>query len=150
MFSQYPYLSVPSFKLNLRNISNVIMRKNLMMTSLNSFDKIMARFFVSLALTLLLKMEMPNAKFETINNLIRMLLAHASLPPSFWHHALQMITYRLNVPLARHCITIPQRKFSIIETSHMHMYEFLDAYAIPYLPLLPSIRFTPILLLVSS
>lgn len=27
----------------------------------------------------------------------RTLLAHASLPPSFWHHALQMATYLLNI-----------------------------------------------------
>jgi len=35
-------------------------------------------------------------KIRTINNLIRTLLAHASLHPSFWHHALQMATYLLN------------------------------------------------------
>lgn len=28
---------------------------------------------------------------------MRTLLAHASMPPSFWHHALQMATYLLNV-----------------------------------------------------
>ena len=32
-----------------------------------------------------------------INNMSRTLLAHASLPPSFWHHALQMATYLLNI-----------------------------------------------------
>jgi histone deacetylase 1/2 len=36
-------------------------------------------------------------KIRTINNMIRTLLAHASLPPSFWHHALQMATYLLNI-----------------------------------------------------
>lgn len=36
-------------------------------------------------------------KIRTINNISRTLLAHASLPPSFWHHALHMATYLLNV-----------------------------------------------------
>ncbi|XP_019420690.1 PREDICTED: uncharacterized protein LOC109330874 [Lupinus angustifolius] len=36
-------------------------------------------------------------KIRTINNMPHTLLAHASLPPSFWHHALQMATYLLNV-----------------------------------------------------
>ena len=36
-------------------------------------------------------------KIRTINNMSRTLLAHASLPPSFWHHALQMATYLLNI-----------------------------------------------------
>lgn len=36
-------------------------------------------------------------KIRTINNMIRTLLAHASVPPSFWHHALQMATYLLNI-----------------------------------------------------
>jgi len=32
-----------------------------------------------------------------INNIVRTLLAHASLSPSFWYHALQMTTYLLNI-----------------------------------------------------
>ena len=36
-------------------------------------------------------------KIRTINNIIRTILAHASLPASFWHHALQMATYLLNI-----------------------------------------------------
>lgn len=36
-------------------------------------------------------------KIRTINNLIRTLLAHSSVPPSFWHHALAMATYLLNI-----------------------------------------------------
>lgn len=36
-------------------------------------------------------------KIRTINNITRTLLAHASLPPSFWNHALQMATYLLHV-----------------------------------------------------
>ena len=36
-------------------------------------------------------------KIRSINNLIRTLLAHSSMPPSFWHHALQMATYLLNI-----------------------------------------------------
>ncbi|KAI3674945.1 hypothetical protein L2E82_51782 [Cichorium intybus] len=34
---------------------------------------------------------------HTINNMVRTLLSHASLPTSFWHHALQMTTYLLNI-----------------------------------------------------
>lgn len=36
-------------------------------------------------------------KIRSINNLTRTLLAHSSLPPSFWPHALQMATYLLNI-----------------------------------------------------
>lgn len=36
-------------------------------------------------------------KIQTSNNILRTLLAHASLTPSFWHHALQMATYLLNI-----------------------------------------------------
>lgn len=32
-----------------------------------------------------------------VNNIIQTLLIHASLPPSFWHHALKMTTYMLNL-----------------------------------------------------
>jgi len=42
-----------------------------------------------------------NGKFErkvrSINNIIRTLLIHASLPSSFWHHALEMATYLMNI-----------------------------------------------------
>ena len=34
---------------------------------------------------------------KSINNIIRTLLAHASLPLSFWHHALEITTYLLNI-----------------------------------------------------
>ncbi|KAI3787777.1 hypothetical protein L2E82_00197 [Cichorium intybus] len=36
-------------------------------------------------------------KIRSINNVIRTLLSHSSVPPSFWHHALQMATYLLNI-----------------------------------------------------
>lgn len=36
-------------------------------------------------------------KIRAINNIIRTLLAHSSMPPSFWHHALSMATYILNI-----------------------------------------------------
>lgn len=36
-------------------------------------------------------------KIRTINSLIRTLLAHLSMPPSFWNHALHMTTYLLNI-----------------------------------------------------
>jgi len=36
-------------------------------------------------------------KIRTINNMIHTLLAHSSVPPSFWYHALQMATYMLTI-----------------------------------------------------
>jgi histone deacetylase 1/2 len=36
-------------------------------------------------------------KIRSINNIMRTLLIHASVPPSFWHHALQMATYLHNI-----------------------------------------------------
>lgn len=36
-------------------------------------------------------------KIRSINNIIRTLLLCASLPSSFWHHALEMTTYLLNI-----------------------------------------------------
>ncbi|KAL2936002.1 Retrovirus-related Pol polyprotein from transposon RE1 [Bienertia sinuspersici] len=36
-------------------------------------------------------------KIKTINNIVRTLLCHASMPPSFWHHALEMATYLHNI-----------------------------------------------------
>ena len=36
-------------------------------------------------------------KIRSINNIIRTLLCHASLPPSFWPHALNTATYLLNI-----------------------------------------------------
>lgn len=36
-------------------------------------------------------------KIKTINNVVRTLLCHASMPPSFWHHALEMATYLHNI-----------------------------------------------------
>ena len=36
-------------------------------------------------------------KIRSINNIIRTLLCHASLPPSFWPHALNTVTYLLNI-----------------------------------------------------
>ena len=36
-------------------------------------------------------------KIRSINNMVRTLLAHASLPNTFWHHALEVATYLLNI-----------------------------------------------------
>ncbi|KAK1430107.1 hypothetical protein QVD17_12618 [Tagetes erecta] len=36
-------------------------------------------------------------KIRSINNIIRTLLAHSSVPPKFWNHALQTATYLLNI-----------------------------------------------------
>jgi len=38
----------------------------------------------------------PGSKLALISS-VRTSLAHASLPPSFWHHALQMTTYLFNI-----------------------------------------------------
>lgn len=36
-------------------------------------------------------------KIRTINNMMRTMLAHSSVPQYFWHHALHMATYLLNI-----------------------------------------------------
>ncbi|KAJ0678253.1 putative RNA-directed DNA polymerase [Helianthus annuus] len=36
-------------------------------------------------------------KIRTINNVIRTLLAHSSLPNTYWHHVLDVATYHLNI-----------------------------------------------------
>lgn len=36
-------------------------------------------------------------KIRTINNIVCTLIANASIPPSFWNHALQMETYLHNI-----------------------------------------------------
>lgn len=36
-------------------------------------------------------------KIHTINKIIRTILAYASVPPLFWHHALQMATHLHNI-----------------------------------------------------
>lgn len=41
-------------------------------------------------------------QIRTINNSIRTLLAHASVPLAFWHHALHMVTYLLNILPKKH------------------------------------------------
>jgi hypothetical protein len=55
----------------------------------------MVLFFVSLTSTL--HLNKAERKIHTINNMICTLLAHSSVPPSFWHHVLQMTTYLLNI-----------------------------------------------------
>jgi transposase InsO family protein len=59
-------------------------------------------------------------KIRTINNMIRTLLAHASLPPSFWHHALQMATYLLNI--------LPNKKLAL-QTPTTILYQKLPSYS---------------------
>jgi len=60
-----------------------------------------------------LKMEKSKEKNRTINNIIYTLLAHASLPPSFWHHVLHMTTYLLNI--------LPTKQLSIPKTSFLFL-----------------------------
>ncbi|CAJ2641560.1 unnamed protein product [Trifolium pratense] len=59
-------------------------------------------------------------KIRTINNIIRTLLVHASLPPSFWHHALQMATYLLNI--------LPNKKLAL-QTPTTILYQKLPSYS---------------------
>lgn len=43
-------------------------------------------------------MENTKEKYVTLTyNNIRTILAHSHVPPSFWHHALKMATYLLNI-----------------------------------------------------
>jgi hypothetical protein len=59
-------------------------------------------------------------KIRTINNIIRTLLAHASIPPIFWHHALQMATYLHNI--------IPNKKLNLQSPTKI-LYQKYPAYS---------------------
>ncbi|KAI3691365.1 hypothetical protein L2E82_49713 [Cichorium intybus] len=74
-------------------------------------------------------------KIRSINNIVRTLLTHASLPPSFWHHALSMATYILNI--------LPSKtKNNLTPTRllyHLHpTYTHLRTFGCLCYPLLPS------------
>ncbi|CAJ2672156.1 unnamed protein product [Trifolium pratense] len=74
-------------------------------------------------------------KVRTINNIIRTLLAHASLPPSMWHHALQMTTYLHNI--------LPNKKFSLQSPTKIlyqkdPSYSHLRVFGCLCYPLIPS------------
>src|SRR4051812_34845892 len=74
-------------------------------------------------------------KIRTINNIIRTLLAHASLPPSMWHHALHMATYLHNI--------LPNKKLSLQSPTKIlyqkdSAYTHLCVFGCLCYPLIPS------------
>lgn len=74
-------------------------------------------------------------KIRTINNIIRTLLAHASLPSSFWHHALQMATYLLNIlPNKKLALQTPTKILYQKDPSYSH----LRVFGCLCYPLIPS------------
>ncbi|WJX17055.1 hypothetical protein P8452_07010 [Trifolium repens] len=74
-------------------------------------------------------------KIRTINNIIRTLLAHASLPSSFWHHALQMATYLLNIlPTKKLALQTPTTILYQKSPSYSH----LKVFGCLCFPLIPS------------
>ena len=58
-------------------------------------------------------------KIRTINNMIRTLLSQASLPPLFWHHALETATYLLNI--------LPKKSHKFLSPSTL-LYNVLPTY----------------------
>ncbi|CAJ2649804.1 unnamed protein product [Trifolium pratense] len=74
-------------------------------------------------------------KIRTINNIIRTLLAHASIPPIFWHHALQMATYLHNI--------LPNKKLTLQSPTKIlyqkdPSYSYLRVFGCLRYPLIPS------------
>jgi len=74
-------------------------------------------------------------KIRTINNIICTLLAHASIPPIFWHHALQMATYLHNI--------IPNKKLNLQSPKKIlyqkdPAYSHLRVFGCLCYPLIPS------------
>ncbi|KAJ9542336.1 hypothetical protein OSB04_028842 [Centaurea solstitialis] len=64
-------------------------------------------------------------KLRSINNIIRTLLNHASIPASFWHHALHMATYLLNIlPSKPLSYASPVRRLYQKEPSYSHLRTF--------------------------
>ena len=75
-------------------------------------------------------------KIRTINNIIRTLLAHASLPSHFWHHALQMATYLLNIlPNKKLALQTPTKILYQKDPSYSH----LKVFGCLCYPLIPSV-----------
>jgi len=73
-------------------------------------------------------------KIRTINSMVRTLLAHSPVPPSFWHHALQMATYLLNI--------LPQKNLANYSPTqilyHCPSYTHLRVFCCLCCPLFPS------------
>ncbi|KAD2805276.1 hypothetical protein E3N88_38653 [Mikania micrantha] len=73
-------------------------------------------------------------KIRSINNIVRTLLTHASLPANFWNHALQMATYILNIlPYKTKYNHTPTFLLYRKHPSYDH-YTRLVVFAIPYFP----------------
>ncbi|XP_074293743.1 uncharacterized protein LOC141620890 [Silene latifolia] len=74
-------------------------------------------------------------KIRSINNIIRTLLLHASLPATFWHHALSMSTYLLNI--------LPSKHLSLLTPLHIlyhrnPSYSHIRVFGCLCYPLIPS------------
>uniref|UniRef100_A0A251U9V3 Putative ribonuclease H-like domain, GAG-pre-integrase domain protein n=1 Tax=Helianthus annuus TaxID=4232 RepID=A0A251U9V3_HELAN len=74
-------------------------------------------------------------KIRTINNMIRTLLAQASLPPNFWHHALETLTYLLNIlPCKTQQFRSPTSRLYKVTPEYEHLRVF-GVFVILWLPL---------------
>ena len=87
-------------------------------------------------------------KIHTINNIIHTLMAHTSLPSSFWHHALAMATYLLNILTSKLLDYQSPLKILIIGILSTLIFVYLDVYFILFSHLQPFINSKPVLHLV--
>lgn len=76
-------------------------------------------------------------KIRSFNNVIRTLLCHASLPPYFWPHALNIATYLLNI--------LQSKLFGNLTPTHLlyhksPSYTHLRVFGCFYSPLIPSFK----------
>ena len=76
-------------------------------------------------------------KIRSINNIICTLLCHASLPPSFWPHALNTATYLLNI--------LPSKLLGNLTPTHLlynksPSYKHLRVFGCLCFPLIPSTK----------
>jgi hypothetical protein len=89
-------------------------------------------------------------KIKTINNMIRTMLAHSSVPTSFWHHALNMATYLLNILPNKTLQNQSPHNSYIIQIPPTHIYEFSVVYVILYFRPLTCTSYNLALVRVSS
>ena len=92
-----------------------------------------------------------NGKFErkirSINNIIRTLICHASLPSNFWPHALNTATYLHNILPSKLLGNPLPNIFSITKLHLILIFSFLDVYAFLLYPPLKLINLNLVLLL---
>jgi histone deacetylase 1/2 len=117
------------------NIFNVTMVKNMITLSFISFVNKMECHLDSRVLTPPPQNGKAERKIRTLNNIIHTLLAHASLPPSMWHHALHMATYLHNI--------LPHKKLSLQSPTKIlyqkdPAYSHLRVFGCLCYPLIPS------------